>query len=464
MKCVTFCTLICFEFSFQFLPAQAPDTLWTKTFGNNYWDRGNSVQQTSDGGYIIVGLYSVNNHNSDVWLIKTDFFGDTIWTKTYGGINSEWGSSVQQTVDGGYIIAGNKQSNIWLIKTDAFGDTLWTKTFGKDGQDEARSVQQTSDGGYILTGTTNGEIWLIKTDSHGDTLWTKTFGKDGQDEGRSVQQTSDGGYILTGTTNGEIWLIKTDSYGDSLWTKTFTGEGWSVQETSDGGYIIAGDVDIFGTAYEDVYLIKTNPFGDTLWTKTFGGVFTDFGLSVQQTLEGGFIIAGFTDSYGQGGSDIWLIKTDSSGDMLWTKLLGGSYNDYGLSIQQTLDRGYILTGYTGSYGAGMDDVWLIKISPDLTTLEKNNDVISLEYFLHQNFPNPFNPTTIIKFDLPKTSEVTLKVFNILGEEVATLLSGQLLSVSYEYDWSRPAGMASGVYMYRLQAGDYVETRKMVLMR
>ena len=190
--------------------AQAPDTLWTKTYGrSNSSDDGNSVQQTSDGGYIVAGsTSSLDSGISDIYLIKTNSLGDTLWTKTYGDSWNE-GKSVQQTSDGGYIIAGSFgdalfNSNVYLIKTDSSGDTLWTKTFGGFIRAGGNSVQQISDGGYIVTGFTMGligeTVYLIKTDSSGDTLWAKTYGGIFGDGGNSVQQTSDGGYIVAGFT------------------------------------------------------------------------------------------------------------------------------------------------------------------------------------------------------------------------------------------------------------------------
>ncbi|MDP7000223.1 MAG: hypothetical protein QF569_29625, partial [Candidatus Poribacteria bacterium] len=182
------------------------DNAFLQTYGGSENDYGYSVQQTSDDGYIITGeTYSYGNGEADVWLIRTDANGDTLWTQTYGGSESDIGNSVQQTSDGGYIIAGetysygNGAADVWLIKTDADGDTLWTQTFGGTEFDIAHSVQQTSDDGYIITGETysygNGEadVWLIKTDANGDTLWTQTFGGSESDIGNSVQQTSDGG-------------------------------------------------------------------------------------------------------------------------------------------------------------------------------------------------------------------------------------------------------------------------------
>jgi len=365
-----------------------PDTLWTKTFGGSSDDRGSSVQQTVDGGYILTGYTrSTGSGSSDIWLIRTNSFGDTLWTQTFGGMNNDdGGSSVQQTDDGGYVLTGYTEStgsgnsDVYLIHTDNTGDTLWTKTFGGSSDDRGSSVQQTVDGGYILTGYTesfglgSGDVWLIRTDSFGDTLWTQTFGGNFTDYGTYVRQATDGGYILTGHTgsfgsgNNDIWLIRTDSSGDTLWTKTFGGlnneAGTSVQQTADGGYILTGHTYSFGLGSSDVWLIRTDNSGDTLWTKTFGGSNVDDGLSVSQTDDGGYILTGYTRSTGSGSSDIWLIRTNSFGDTLWTQTFGGSNSDVGYSIQQVTNGGYILTGYTESYGSGLDDVWLIRLAPE----------------------------------------------------------------------------------------------------
>jgi len=358
---------------------------WEKTFGGSFYEYGFSVLQTSDGGYIIAGTtYLLRAYETDAYLVKTDESGDALWTKTYGENDFDEGNSIQQTSDGGYIIAGYTSepfglgwADVYLIKTDPSGTIQWTKTIGGDSSDVGTSVQQTEDGGYIVTGWTNSfsagdkDVYLIKTDANGDTLWTKIYGGAEDDKGNSVQQTFDGGYIIAGYKeafgDADIYLIKTDSLGDALWTETYGSYkhdcGYSVQQTTDGGYIITGTTESFGAGKRDVYLVKTDESGDILWTKTCGGTNDEKAYSVEQTLDGGYIVVGFTKSFGEGWEDVYLIKTDSNGDTLWTKTYGGTLQDFGRSVKQTTDGGYIIAGYTHSFGAGYYDIYLLKIEP-----------------------------------------------------------------------------------------------------
>jgi hypothetical protein len=353
-----------------------------KTYGEiTASDHGRSVHQTSDGGYIIGGNTGTISTSIDAYLIKTNDQGDTLWTKRIGGNDVEFCNSVQQTTDGGYIITGQTQSfgaglfDVYLIKTDVAGNVLWTKTFGGIYFNGSYSTEQTTDGGFIIAGYTNSfgaghDVYLIKTDTNGDTLWTKTFGGTGNDVGMSVQQTSDGGYIVTGYTenpgadSADVYLIKIDPNGDALWTKTYSGPGddvgYSVLQSTDGGYIITGITNSFGAGLYDIYLIKTDANGDSLWIKTFGGTGYDYSFCVQQTIDGGYLIAGYTNSFGAGSIDAYLIKTDSNGDTLWAKTYGGIDADDAESVQQTSDGGYIITGYSRSFSSVHDDVYLIK--------------------------------------------------------------------------------------------------------
>jgi len=358
---------------------------FAKTYRGPDNDHASSVQQTSDGGYIVAGrTNSFGAGNYDAFLVKTDANGNLEWAKTYGGTSADFAYSVQQTSDGGYILTGYTESfgaggrDIFLIKTDADGNLEWAKTYGGTNWDEARSVQQTSDGGYIVAGYTrsfgpvwNGEFFLIKTDADGNLQWAKTYGRPSWDEAYSVQQTSDNGYIMAGLTAAfgagayDIFLIKTDEYGNVQWANAYGGTSYewafSVQQTSDG-YIVAGYTEsfVFVAGDRNIFLIKTDEYGNVQWAKTYGGMYWDEARSVQQTSGGGYIVAGYTASFGAGGGDLFLIKTDANGNVQWAKTYGGTDFDGAFSVRQTSDGGYIVAGQTGSFGAGSFDIFLIK--------------------------------------------------------------------------------------------------------
>ena len=464
-----------------------PDTLWTRTYGGSNDDLGNYVQQTSDGGYIIAGYtYSYGEGSSDVYLIKTDSSGNEIWYNTFGGTYSDVGYSVMQTEDGGYIIAGDTYSfgagwnDVYLIKTDGNGNQSWSQTFGGSSNDCGYCVQQTSDGGYIIAGWTlsygagSYDVYLIKTDASGNQQWQQTFGGGPDDIGNSVQQTSDGGYIIAGYTGSygagywDVYLIKTDASGNQQWSQTFGGSyydrGNSVQQTSDGGYIIAGWTEAYGAYNTDVYLIKTDASGNQQWQQTFGGSFDDLGFSVQQTSDGGYIIAGKTESYGAaGGDDVYLIKTDAYGNQLWSQTFGGSSNDdCGYSVQQTTDGGYIIAGYTESFGAGGCDVYLVRLDSETTP----NVIITLI---------PYNPPIQIPvsggtFDFniavenTGTSIITADIWTMAtlpnGNEYGPIIGPVNLIMNPGYSGNRdrtqnvPASAPAGLYTYDAYIGDY----------
>lgn len=458
-----------------------------KTIGGTNNDEGYSLQQTTDGGYIIAGrTNSFGPGNYSVYLIKTNADGDTLWTKTIGGSNIDEAYSIQQTTDGGYIIVGDTRStgagdyDVYLIKTNENGVTQWTKTFGGIYSDWGSSVKQTSDNGYVIVGYTSsfgpGEnnVYLIRTNTNGDTLWTKAIGPvyPALSSGNSIQQTTDGGYIIAGQMRGgsgginKVYLIKTNSSGDTLWTKTLgwgQGVGYSVQQTSDGGYIIGADLDNFDGQSYNVYLIKTNANGDVLWEKTFGGNDYDYGGSAQQTTDGGYVIVGNTRSIGAGLFDVYLIKTNSNGDTVWTKTFGGTDQESGSSVQQTTDGRYVIAGITRSFGAGNNDVYFIKTDAN-GVVAVNSEVGIPSYFsLDQNYPNPFNPVTSFRFQIPQRSFVKLEIFNSLGQQVTTVVDEEKEAGNYEISWDA-AGLSSGVYFYKLTAGTFIETKKLVLLK
>jgi len=308
------------------------------------------------------------------------------WSKTFGGASLDWGWSVQETTDYGFIIAGETESygsggyDAWLIKTDNYGNETWNKTFGGFVKDGGRSIQQTSDNGYIIGGYVDSygypghDVWLIKTDDEGIEEWDSIFGGLDSDAAFSVLQTSDQGYIALGYAdsygagNHDIWLIKTDTFGNEEWNKTFGDiewdSGYSVQQTEDDDFIIIGTTKSYGSGGQDAWLIKTDMYGNEEWNKTYGGTNNDWGSSVVMTNDG-FVLTGDTRSYGPGGYDIWIIKTDKNGNEQWRRIYGDSESDdTGYSLKKTSDGGYIITGTKTSFDTGLTDVWLIKTDTD----------------------------------------------------------------------------------------------------
>ncbi len=386
------CGLIVLLLSIGLTSVALAQTSWWRTYGGSEHDNGSSVSQTTDGGYIIAGTtYSFGAGTPDfgsLYLVKTDSSGDTLWTRTYGGPAPDYAASVQQTADSGYIIAGITESygagywDVYLVKTNAAGDVLWIKTCGGSADDAGNSVRQTADGGYIVAGwtysfgpgtPTSGNFYLIKTNAQGDTLWTRTYGGTNHDGASCVQQAADGGYLLAGSTwsfgadSGDAYLVRTDAHGDTLWTRRFGGVQYdgvtSVQATDDGGCIVAGHTCSFGVGTPDndnVYLVRTDSAGDTLWTKVYGGPDFDAAYEAWKTADGGYAVVGPTGSYGAGDVDVYLVKTNGAGDTLWTRTYGGANGDWGFSLQQANDGGYVITGSTSSFGAGNEDVYLIK--------------------------------------------------------------------------------------------------------
>lgn len=351
--------------------ASAQEVIWTKTYGGWAADQGFGICSTTDGGFILTGQSSSYGTQSQVLVVKTDSNGDTVWTKNYGGYGWDQGNSIQQTTDGGFILAGWTTSYgdpfaAYLIKTDSAGDTLWTRTYITGYAADAISVRQTSEGGYILVGSTYSlatseyDVYLVKTDPSGEVEWSKTYGGNRDDRGLSVEQTTDGGYVVCGYTQSfasysGVYLIKTDSQGDTAWTRVYDASGcymavgeW-VQQTLDGGYVITGNSICYPEpGHYDLILIKTNADGDTIWARHYGEQFADFGNAVRQTPDSGYVAVGMTQSFGADNKDLCVIKTDENGDSLWARTYGGGAEESGTEMVLDSAGNYIVLGLTRS--------------------------------------------------------------------------------------------------------------------
>jgi hypothetical protein len=493
-------------------------TTFQKLIGDGAYEDAQSIQQTTDGGFIMVG--SSETALSRIYLVKTDSAGVVLWTKTYHSTHDR-GTSVQQAADGGYIICGHYEDinyTTFIIKTDASGDTLWSRMMSNNNFDFGTAVIQDANGNYLSPGITSGAFpytnaRLTKFNSNGGTLWSKGYGESFNPleiVPYSIQQSADGGYILTGYFNPgigpEIFLLKTDSAGTYQWNRRYGGNdsdyAWSVQPTSDSGFIMAGQTKSFGAGAEDVYLVKTNSTGDTLWTRTYGGIGRDIARSVQQTDDGGFVVAGYTETFGAGMRDVYVIKISSNGALQWSHTFGGTLNDEGASIQKTNDGGYIVAGKTESFGAVFTDIYLIKLdsagnsvcnqgsAATIATIASTstgsyglvNDSVGnifsaawiissigsataicttgLNHSDNDNFikiyPNPAHNTFTISFNgLSSMFGGQLTIFDVTGREVhAEKIHSQLSTFNFQ--------LSPGIYFVRASDGERVFTQKLVV--
>jgi len=382
-------------------------------------------------GYVVAGFtvsddgdVAVNYGFSDFWVIKFDSLGALQWRKNFGGSSFEAAYAIKQTTDGGYIVAGYTESNdidvsgnhgqedAWLLKLDSIGNILWQKCLGGSKWDEAKDIQLTIDGGYILIGrssSTDGDVtgnngsldyWVVKLSASGQIEWQKSFGGSDYDFGYTVFPTSDGGYIVAGesqSTDGDItgnpgglaaWVIKLNFEGKIEWQKALGGSlldrANEVIQTREGGYMVFGqtnsdDGDVSGNhGGYDFWAVKLSAAGEIEWQKTMGGSSEDYGQSIQQTKDGGYVATGIVNSNNgdvtgnHGSTDMWVVKLTEGGEIEWQKAFGGTSAERGFSIKQTSDNGYIVAGDAWSnngdvYGVhGKTDFWILKLSPETT--------------------------------------------------------------------------------------------------
>lgn len=381
--------------------AQAPDVLWSKSYGDSETDWGNDVRETPDGGFITVGrTASYGQGGSDIWLIRTNSDGDTLWTRTFGGEGEDEGQAVRMTGDGGFVITGwvtgttNGHSNedLVVIKTDSTGNLEWQQELGGRYTERGYDVLEIEDG-YTITGhrqpgaLESENIWLVRISADGDSLWSKMYGGEEDDRGTALAPAENGGVVITGRSwslggeSADIFMIKTDSSGEEVWTSVFGGTekewGTSIQQTT-GGYVVTGWTWSQGAGLSDMVLIRTDLSGHMLWQRTFGGPSTDRSHSVYSTDEGGFILAGTSSSYGELGNNLWVVRTDYYGKMVWSKVLGGAAAERGYAIRQTSNGSYLVAGRIWNGTGSMDDAWLVHLAADNREVNPNPDLISRE--------------------------------------------------------------------------------------
>jgi hypothetical protein len=410
----------------------APASTFAKTIGGSSWDLASSIIQSSDGGYVVAGGTFSFGAGGDIYVVKLDSGGNVIWTKTIGGSVTDYASSIIQSSDGGYVVAGYTESfgaggDIYVVKLDSGGNVIWTKTIGGSSRDEAESIIQSSDGGYVVAGWTESfgagaaDFYVVKLDSGGNVQWTKTIGGSYDDYAWSITQSSDGGYAVAGFTysfgagSADFYVVKLDSSGNVEWIKTIGGsnydQAFSIIQSSDGGYAVAGRTWSFGAGSDDIYVVKLDSGGNVIWTKTIGGSSDDEARSIIQSSDGGYVVAGYTQSFGAGG-DIYVVKLDSGGNVIWTKTIGGSSWDLAWSIIQSSDGGYAVAGDTFSFGAGSySDIYVVK-------MDANGNVC-----FSQNITNYSVSSTVPSFSSPSTVAISQSpTVNTVSSTVASYTS------------------------------------------
>jgi len=469
-----------------------PEIEWQNTIGGSASDFLVSVNQTNDGGYILGGYSNSDisgdkdedsQGNFDYWVVKLDPLGVIEWQNTIGGDSTDVLGSIDQTTDGGYILGGSSYSGIsgdktdssrggddfWVVKLDQLGGIEWQKTIGGNGLDWVYVIQQTIDKGYIVGGKSDSDIsgektdstrgmddyWVVKLDSSGVIEWQNTIGGNSLDRLYAMQQTDDQGYILGGESlsdssgektennlgGSDYWIVKLDANGVIQWENTIGGSQGDVlrtlQQTNDNGFILGGssnsniswDKDEDNQGGGDMWVVKTDSVGGILWQNTIGGNAGDGLNSIQQISDGSYVLGGTSESGLSGDktednigwSDYWVIKLDSSGIIQWQETIGGSSIDELTVIEQTSDHGYILGGYSASdtsgdkteNGMGSWDFWILKMGADTTTFLENEILVPNPDL--QIYPNPTSGQLTIEMNCHELADIQISITNILGQ-------------------------------------------------
>jgi hypothetical protein len=470
----------------------AQSAVWSRHYGGAFNEGGFACVPTPDSGYLAVGsTYSFGSGDHDIYVIRLDSLGDTLWSRTFGGAAADFGRDVQVMPDGGCMVVGSTLSwgagkeDLCLVRISPSGDLVWSKTYGGVNSDEGWSIRWTSDSNFIICGTTSSsgagysDLWLLKVSQQGDSIWSRTFGGPGGESGIAVRETFDG-FIAVGATGsfGEgyssIYAVKVSRAGDSVWAKAFGGPkadiGYSVEVAKDGDYMIVGATASYGLGYYDAYVVKVSPFGDVVWEKTYGGVKDDRGYTISNTPSGDFLLAGTTESFGRGATDIYVVRISPIGDVIWSATYGGTLSDYCRGISVDRKGNFVIAGYTYSYTAGGSDLYLLALTGDAPTPvdELPDDQLPTGFALEQNYPNPFNATTRIQYSLPRHELVNMTIYNVLGQVVRLWRGMSTPAGTFQLEWDgtddsgRP--LASGVYFYRLDVARYSESKKLVLLK
>ena len=517
------------------------DSLWSYFYGGEQAEWGAEVIPTSDGGFAMTGSSSsFGPGDADYWLLKVDENGDSLWSRAYGGPDRESTRSLNQTVDGGYLIAGWTLSfgagteDMWLVRTDQNGDSLWSRTFGGESNDRCFYATYGIDGNIYSIGDTRSygqgdkDIWLVAADDNGDSLWSQTFNGGYDDDCRWIQQLADSGFVLVGSKNmdnadnWDVWIIRTDSQSEVLWERTYGGPlsegGEHAAILPDGGIVVVGYTYSFGVGDRDFWLLRVNAEGDSLWSRTFGSVYSDRGWGMAIAEDSGYYLCGVTDPEGVDEANGWIVRTgpdpvehppeefsrvypeDSTivESMMvafaWTRAvdLDGDEVIYLLHVESATypfpDPAYYTTTDTTIIVEipwptdALDDIheftWSVQATAEGDTVDASNGEgvfymeipddadqyweLPTEYTLSV-YPNPFNPSITILYDVPHISQVRITIYDLMGREVAQLVNRPMNAGCYQVNWEC-SSCATGLYMVELRGESHRQITKAMLLR
>lgn len=368
----------------------AQTQLWTKTYGTVGRDEGVSIIPVSGGGFLMCGLTAPGvGTGRDAWLVRVDANGNQLWNQTYGRTTEHWetGADVIAVSGGGFAFCGGHARDVlplpgtwdaWLVRVDANGNHLWNHTYGELEYLQVFSLVEVSSGGFAIAGYTDHnsaglfDMWLLRVDANGNHLWNQTYGGIANDWGLDLVEVSGGGFALAGFTSSlgaglqDMWLVRTDANGNHLWNTTYGGTGNDganfLVELSGGGFALTGYTGSNSLGPSDGWLVRVDATGNHLWNQTYGGTAVEELDDVKELSGGNFIITGNTSSFGAGLFDLWLLRTDSSGTLLWNRTYGGTENDFGVTVVAISSNEFAALGTTQSSGAGLEDFYLVRVS------------------------------------------------------------------------------------------------------
>jgi len=470
------------------------DTVWVNTYGGAAADGFRDAIPTSDGGFIAVGYtYSFGAGDVDVFAVKTDAGGDTLWARTFGGPSPDYGHSVCEAGGGDYLIAGYTMSSgrggedVYLIKIDAAGDTLWTRTYGGPGLDEGRSVCLTGDGHILVAGQTQSygagesDVYLLKIDAAGDTVWTRFFGGAGADWAESVCEMADGSYGISGTTGTittthQVYALKVDPSGSLAWDYGFGSidmyrENYGMRGVAlaDSGMVAAGwrtDQDHFDPCAPT--FLRLYSTGLTQSYRRYIYPFVEYWNSVCVTADDGFLMCGAAKSSANQRNDLFLVKRIQGLGWVWDQTIGGAGSDWGCSAIEAEPGYYIISGYTESSGSGSYDGWLLFMREAEASVPPAAAGRRGAIFLAAPNPNPFRPMAALRFSVPRAMQAELAVYDITGRRVVVLVDGFVEPGEHAVTWygrnEAGAEVSPGMYVARLVAGGSAVSRKLVRLK